>query len=304
MKNKIILTLIILFLVSGFSPLHSQGFVLKKNIIVNEDEILDNVISFGGEILIKGKVRESAVAFGGSIVVEGEVGDVVLGFGSDITLKSTAVVKGDVVSLGGFLEKEPGSLVEGDSVYFKTSEDLATLLKEGFKGIFTISLIPLFLILTAIKLFIWFILAVSLVAICPRQISFASSQIRKSFWPVFGIGFLSILIFTALLILSAILSLILIGIPIFLTLLLIGVLFKIFGRVILFHFFGESLSKALGGKNPSPMSSVVIGFLVVSFLGLIPIVGALFNFVLSILGWGVIIRTKFGNVPNWFRPSP
>ncbi|MBS3818184.1 hypothetical protein KGY73_01565 [bacterium] len=303
MNKKIIWSLTILLLGSGFTPLYSQGFVLKKDIIVNKNETQDNVISFGGEILIKGKVKESAIAFGGSIVVEGEVGDVVLGFGSDITLKSTCVVKGDVVSLGGILEKEPGSLVEGDSVYFKTSENLGALLKQGFKGIFTLSFIPLFLILTAIKLSIWFILAVSLAALFPRQISFASSQIRKSFWPVFGIGFLSILIFTALIILSALLSLILIGIPIFLTLLLVGLVLKIFGRIILFHFFGESFSKALGGKHPTPLSSVTIGFLGVSFLGLIPVLGALFNFVLSILGWGVIIRTKFGNVPNWFKQS-
>lgn len=303
MRNKIILTLIPFLALAGFLPLPGQGLVLQKDIIVNEDEVQQNVVSLGGEILIQGKVKESAISFGGSIIVEGEVGDVVLGFGSRILLKPTAVVKGDVVSLGGTLEKEPGSIIEGDSIYFKTSEEVGHILKQGLKGLFSLSFLPFFLIITAFKLFIWFILALTLAAVFPTQISFASYQIKKSFWPILGIGFLSIIIFTGLVILSALLSLILIGIPLLITLVIFGLVFKLFGRVILFHLFGQSISRALGSKNPTTVASVVVGFIIVSFIGLIPILGALFNFGLSIIGWGVIIRTKFGNVENWFRKT-
>jgi hypothetical protein len=93
---------------------------------------------------------------------------------------------------------------------------------------------------------------------------------------------------------SILLSFILIGIPILFALIIIGIVIKVFGQVILYHFFGESLSQAFGGKKPTPLLAVVLGFLLVSIVGFIPILGTLFSFVLSIIGWGVILRTKFG----------
>ncbi len=301
MKNKYLFPLIILFILSISLPLNSQGILVKKDIYVAEDEVQDNVISFGGDILIKGKVEESVVAIGGTITIEGEVGEVVFGIGSQITLKSTATIKGDVVSLGGRLEKEPGSIVDGDTVYMELEslKDVFALLGGfGFAG-----LLPLLIIIKLITLFIWFILAVLLAALFPRQLSLASSQIRRSFWPVFGTGLLAIIIFTGLVIFSVLLSFILIGIPILLALIIIGIVIKIFGQITLFYFFGESLARAFGSKQPSAFLAVFLGLILVGLIGFIPILGTLFAFVLSILGWGAVIRTKFGTTENWFRKS-
>jgi len=77
---------------------------------------------------------------------------------------------------------------------------------------------------------------------------------------------------------------------------------KFFGRVILFYFFGDSLSRAFGNKQTSPILAVILGFFLVSLISLIPIIGSpLFTSILSIIGWGVVIRTKFGTTENWFR---
>lgn len=299
MKKKI-LCLSILFLFFGLLPLQGQGVVFKKDIVVEEDEVQDNVISWGGEILVKGTVTEYAINFGGTIVIEGEVGDTVIGFGSEITITSTARVKGDVVSLGGTLDREPGAIIEGDTVFFSTSEEVARFLRDGFVGIFGLSLLPILIIFKLITLFIWFILAIILAAIFPKQISFASQRIRTSFWPVFGIGLLSIIIFTGLVVFSVFLSFILIGLPILLALIAIGVIIKIFGRVVVFYFLGDSIYSAFGRKRPSSLLAVIIGLLIFGLIGFIPIIGSLFSFVLSIIGWGVVIRTKFGSVENWF----
>lgn len=301
MKNKRMFPLILLILLLGFAPLKGEGFVVKKDIHVAEDEVQDNVISFGGDILIEGKVRESVVAFGGTIVVRGEVGDLVLGFGTEITLKSSAIIRGDVASIGGILNKEPGSVIEGDTIYFETSEDIKKFLKEGLAGVFSLTLLPLLLIIKLITVIIWLFLAVIIAALFPRQISFASSQIRKSFWSIFGIGLLSIIIFTGLIIFAALLCFILIGIPILLSLIIIGIGIKIFGRVILFYFFGESLARGFGRSKTSPILAVILGLVLVSIIGFIPVLGTLFSFCLSIIGWGVVIRTKFGTTESWFR---
>ncbi len=302
MKNKKLLPFILLLIFLIYNPLHAQTVIMKKDIFVAEDEVQENVFSFGGDIMIKGKVKESVVGFGGTITVEGEVGEVVLGFGSQITLKSSASVKGDVVAIGGTIEKEPGTTVKGDTVFFEI---------ESFKDIFGFftglrfaPLIPFLIIIKLITIFIYFILALALVAIFPKQISFASSQIRKSFWPVCGTGLLTLIIFIGLLIFAALLSLILIGIPILIALILVAIIIKIFSRVIMFFFFGESLSRAFGSKKPSPVLVVIIGLIFVEFIGFIPIISSLFFLVLSIIGWGVVIRTRFGTTKNWFRREP
>jgi hypothetical protein len=298
MRNKIALTFILFFLIFGFLPLNSQQcFTMTQDIYVAEDEEQDNVISFGGNVVIEGKVRESVVTFGGEVTISGEVGELVLGFGSNITLKSSAVIGGDVVSLGGTLEKEPGCLIQEDTVYFKGFEDLTDFLGEGFTG----ALIPMIIFFKLVSVFITFLLALLITALFPRQITLASTQIRNSFWPVVGTGLLSIIAYVGLVIFATLLSFVLIGIPILIALIIIGIIIKLFGRVVLFYFFGDSLIRAFGKGKASVFGGMILGFILVSFISFIPIFGGLLTLCLSIIGWGVVIRTKFGTTENWFK---
>ena len=302
MKNRCIYPLLILLLLAGASPALGQGFVIQKDIYVDRGEIRDTVVSFGGTIVVAGEVRQNVFAFGGNIIIEGDVGELVLGIGTKIEVKGQARIKGDLVCLGGLLEKEEGHFIGGDTIYFemKDSDDLSAFFSEGLGGMFGLSLIPLILIIKLITIFIWFILAVVVAGIFPRQISYSSSQIKAHFWPIFGTGVLSIIVFSMAIIFAALLSLLLIGIPLLIALVIIGFIIKVFGRVVLFYFLGESLARAFGNKNPGIMLSVILGFLIISFIGFIPILGSLFTLVLSIIGWGVVIRTKFGTQENWF----
>ena len=109
MKSRsALLPICLLILVWAAAPLQAQGFILKKDIHVAEDEVQDNVVTFDGTITVLGRVKENVIAFGGKIVIEGEVGKLVMGFGSEIVLKGTAKIHGDVVSIAGSLRKEMG----------------------------------------------------------------------------------------------------------------------------------------------------------------------------------------------------
>jgi len=303
MRNKKLLALGILFLLAGLLPLHSQqSFTIQKDIFVAKDEVQENVISLGGHVVVEGKVRKSVVAFGGSITISGEVGESVVGIGSAVSLKSTAHVGQDVVSLGGGLSKEPGCTINGDTVYVKAAEIGPKLFRHGFfKGIFAVPLMPLILIIKLFTLFLWFLVALAVAGIFPKQTVFASGQIRKSFWPIVGTGLLALIVFGALVIFSALLCLVLIGIPILFALFCAGLLIKLFGRVVLFTFFGESILKALNARKISPIGAAIVGLILFGFIGFIPILGFLFTSCLSIIGWGVVIRTKFGTTENWLR---
>jgi hypothetical protein len=101
-----------------------------------------------------------------------------------------------------------------------------------------------------------------------------------------------------------VLCLILIGIPIVLSLVVVGLVIKVFGRVVLLFIFGESLAAAFNKHQISPIAAVLLGLLVVGFIGFIPILGFFFSFLMGIVGWGIALRTKFGTVDNWFRRGP
>lgn len=297
MKTKSFCILLLVVLISAPSSLLAQeSYTVKKDIVVAQGEVQKNVFSLGGDILIKGKIKESVVSIGGSITVEGEVGETVLGIGSDLQLKSSSLIKADVVCIGGTLHKEPGTAIMGDTIYFKSPQDFFS------KGLFSSSrFYPYYFFFKLITSFIWLILAVVIALILPRQITYASGLIKKSFGPIIGIGLLSLIIFTALCLFSALLSFLIIGIPILLSLILLALAFKVFGNVVIFHFVGSNLSKLMGGRYPSLLLSVFLGFVLITLLTSIPVFGAVLSFILTAVAWGVAIRTKFGTTDNWFK---
>jgi hypothetical protein len=243
-------------------------------------------------------VKESIIVFGGSVVLSGEVGDSVVGFGTAITLRSSAVVNGDVASIGGKLDKEPGCVISGDTVYFKGGEVFSKLFQGSWMGF---PFMPLILILKAIAFFIWLFIALVIASLFPRQLVTASSQIRTSFGSVVSIGAAALILFIGLVIVFALLSLILIGIPFLLFLIAVAAAIKVFGEVVLFYFFGEAIGRSMRNRAPSPLAAVVIGLIVISVIKLIPILGFLFSFFLGFISWGAVIRTKFGTTENWFK---
>ena len=309
MKNKRLKGLLLAALAlvgAGFLAAGERGDRVgyKDTIVVAAGETRDNVVSFGGDIIVDGKVRKTVFALGGSITVGGEVGEAVIGLGSVITIKSTAVIRGDLVGLGGSVLKEPGFKVEGDTVYFKSSELTAKIFKEGLKGVFSVSFWPIILAFKLVNLFIWLVAGIILALAFPKQLTFAAGELRHNFWPSFGTGLLALVCFTIFVVFAAVLCLVLIGIPILMSLTAIGMAVKVFGRVVILFLFGESLAAALNKKQVTPVGGVLLGLLVFGFIGFIPVLGFLFTSVLGIFAWGITLRTKFGTVENWFRRGP
>ena len=277
----------------------------EKDITVSAGQTQDKIFSLGGHVLIEGKVREDVMVIGGSITVSGEVGQSVVGIGSHIVIKSTATIGEDLAALGGTLEKEPGCAVAGDTIYFQTRELGDRLFKDGLmEGVLSLSIIPIIIVVKLVFIFLWLIVAVMGAALLPKPIAFAAGEIRKHFWPTLGTGLLAILVFTMLVIFAAMLSFILIGIPIALALAVAGFVIKVFGRLAVFYLLGESALGALRSRSFSVMGAVLMGLLVFSAAGFVPVLGFLFTFVLNAVGWGIAIRTKFGTRENWFINKP
>lgn len=277
-----------------------------KDIHVAPGATQDKIFSLGGHVLIEGTIREDVFVIGGSVTIAGEVGQSVVGVGSRIIVKSTARIGEDLAALGGTLEKEPGCAIAGDTIYFQTREIGDKLFRDGdiFSLLFAFPIIPVIVIIKLVIIFLWLIAAVLGAALFPKPIAYAAGEVRKSFWPVFGTGLVALVVFMTLVIIAALLSVILIGIPIFLALCAAGFIVMLFGRLAVLHFLGEASLRALGSKRPGAVGAVLFGLLVFSLAGFVPILGFLFGFVMNAVGWGVAIRTKFGSMENWFQKKP
>jgi hypothetical protein len=309
MKNKKILALlafvVLIGLLSAAGAQHSGSRIgYRETIVVSADESRENIFACGADIRVEGEVRKTVFNCGGTIVVSGEVGESVVGIGSGVTLKSAAVIRGDLVVLGGTIEKEPGFRIDGDTVYISGSDITSKLFREGARGIFAFSFWPIIVIFKLVKIFIWFLLALLVASLFPKQVVFASDQIRKSFWPTFATGLVAFILFIFAVIISAVLCLLLIGIPILVALAMAGFVIKVFGRVVVFYLIGESLARSLHRERVSALGGAFLGLLVLAIIGFVPVLGFLITSFLGALGWGVAIRTKFGTKQNWFsRPE-
>ena len=305
MNKKLALSLF-LFSLAGLNLLCGQtveihkGIVVEKNIHIGPGDRQDNVVLLGGSAVIEGLIDENVVALGGQVTISGTIKGDVVGLGAKVTLKPSAVVEHDVTCIEGTLEKEPGCRIGGDTNYFRLSH-LFPKFEGGWRGFLAMSLVPFILVFKLVMVFLWFLVTLVMVNVIPHRVTFASEQIRKSFGPVLGTGVLASVIFTFLVVISILLCLVLIGLPILLALLAAQFFITIFGQVAVYHYFGESLARAFGHMKPSPLGAALLGLLLVSILTFIPFLGILVSLFLSLLVFGVAIRTKFGATENWFQ---
>jgi hypothetical protein len=310
MKKSLALALFALSALVALAPLAAPQAAraevgTQKDIRVAPGETQDKIFSLGGHVLIEGTVRDDVFVIGGSITISGEAGQSVVGIGSHIVVKSTAKIGEDLAALGGTLEKEPGCTIGGDTIYFQTRELGDKLFKDGiFQGVFSLSLIPVIVVIKLVIIFLWLIAAAVGVALFPKPIAFAAGEIRKHFWPALGTGVVASIVFTMLVLMAALLSFVLIGIPIALALAVAGFVIKVFGRLAVFYLLGESLLKALGSKKAAAMGAVLLGLFVFSLATFVPVLGFFFGLVMNAVGWGIAIRTKFGSRENWFEKKP
>lgn len=269
----------------------------KEEIIIGPQETQKNILAFGSRVVVEGRVEENVVVFGGEVAVSGEIGKSVVAFGSRVTIKSSAVIREDLVILGGTMEREPGCIIGKDTVFIPTGGKFA--LDIFRKGIF-FQLGTIYLALKLISLFFGILLTIFVAGVFPRQVYFAAGKLRSDFWPILGTGFLSMIIYAGLILLSSLLIFLIVGIPILFLLLFVGLILKVFGGTVFSYFFGESFLRALGVKKlPHLIWTALIGLILTVFLGLVPVLGFIFSLVVSLVGWGVAIRTRFGTLDNW-----
>jgi len=91
-------------------------FKAGRDITITEEQMVDNVISVGGQITVNGLVEQTVLAIAGSVV-----------------LTNKAVVRGNVIVIGGVVARGSGAMVFGDITEINAST-LSSSIASALRG--------------------------------------------------------------------------------------------------------------------------------------------------------------------------
>jgi hypothetical protein len=263
-----------------------------ENLTVEADQsYAGSVISWRGDVDIRGGFKGSIILVGGRLRLDGQVEEDVISLGADIEIGQAAVVKGDLLVIGGTLDRSPASTVNGEFFY----------LKFDLKKIET-TLMPVlsepqaFEFLMAVKIIMWLIIALIVFAVVPGRIV-GAGEIFAAYPLKIGItGILSLITLIFLLFMFIIMSFFIIGIPLLFILVIFYFIIYLFGRTVMFYFIGLKLASLFKMNRTAPALFIVFGALAYAVLKFIPILGPFALIILNIfevgIGVGFIFRKK------------
>jgi len=274
---KVIQVILIILLWSclvAFVPQNSRSasegssmITIGSDVVVKEGVEVNKAISIGGNVKVYGHVRRDAVSVGGSVYL-----------GQD------AAVEGNVVSIGGTVEREPGSRVGGEVTIVDATglkSWLSWLPKQGIAGIKEIwenigwpSSLGFFLV------------ALIIVAAMPSGIGFISFQIenntaRTIIWGIFGSGLIFPIGFFLFISIAGIFI-----IPVLIILLFCAL---ILGYIAVAQLIGKRITIIVNKPGRHILVETIIGFAALFAIGLIPIAEWFIKGIALFLGFGGVL---------------
>ncbi|MBD2199536.1 MULTISPECIES: hypothetical protein [Calothrix] len=243
-----------------------------------------NIVRFGGDVIVPpGQVLENVNAIGGDVTLQegARVTQTAIAIGGNVILEQDARVDGDAYAVGGEIITSAGATIGGAS---------GTVLENGRWGMHgrrrgTSSFVVRYLLNTAfhlINVLIGTIIGVVILMWRPNFLLNLAATINQ--YPLqsglWGLGGLF-----AVILLVIILAVSLIGIP-FLPLigLMVGVT-VVLGTLGVTLWVGERAAS----RERSPMQQFLIGVLILTLIGVIPVLGGLVLSVVNIFGFGALL---------------
>lgn len=268
------------YTLSSAQTLNGSIVLIGGNITIEKDaQVNGDIVLIGGNLNIAGSVNGEIAVIGGTLSLTHKiVGDIAL-IGSNANLSETAIVKGNITTMGGRVDQNPKAEVDGQIVnnappdIEQLSEPRVDVIVNPFGEIFSVMLKALGMAIVAL------LLTLFLDAPIKRVGDYALAQP----FVAASVGLLAIFISTLL----------------FWTILPIFVIFCawVLGVVAIGQEVGRRFVQAIN-QSWQPIFSTAFGtfllVLVVGFAGLIPCIGWVFKFALALVGIGSVMMTRFG----------
>lgn len=272
------------------------------------DTLNDDLVVFGGNVTIEedSLVEGSIVVFGGNVTMDGTMeGDLVI-FGGAGSLGPKSVVEGDLVTVGGSVSRAEGSVVKGDITNEPAIQIPAPVIP-NVPSVPDVPNVPETPIMVNNFNPVWdafgtLVFAVIMGALAMLLALFLQPQMERMTQAIVGqpvmaggVGLMTLVIAPFALLLMVV-TIILIPVAV-LAVILLGAAW-VFGTVSIGMEVGERFTRAIN-QTWAPVLTTGFGtfllFLVVGGIGLIPCVGWVPEFLVSLVGIGAAVLTVFGS---------
>lgn len=291
-------SLALVFLLTGTVVCLTQSVTESdENTLVIESSPDMEIISFSKRVVVKKEAKEVLV-FGADVVIEGRVEGDVAAIGGSVIQREGAYIGGDVIVFGGKYTPDSGDPLRGankQTIIFAAYEEEFRNFAQNPLDLFSPSFTIAFVALRVISLLFWFLMSLGFTTIAPGAVSRAVSRLNLSSAKVIAIGFFTfiganVLLFAGLTALPNYINAVLVGMAV-LTL----ALAYVFGRVALHVCFGKLIQKyLLSDRNRSEALSILLGVLAWTVLLSIPYVWTFALLALFSAGIGLVLTARSG----------
>jgi hypothetical protein len=257
------------------------------------------LVAIGRDLVIDGDALSDVAALSGSVEVSGHVaGDVVL-LSGDAHLSPAARVDGDVFALGGRVDAAPGARIGGRSVSYPTASSVWLTLIEGpTLGLSAFS--PVVLGAKVALLAAWALLVLLFFAASGREVLGTAESVRQEPFRSFFTGLTGVITLFLTAVFFGAFAGALVGLPLLIVVVLLGLVLKLWGSVAVFYALGDWLARHLLHRRARPLNAATGGLLVLGLLKFLPWVGDWTWTVVTFIGVGAALSTKFGRREPWF----
>lgn len=303
MKQKILWALIFTALALALmAPLSSRAappgrVIVGGSFTLQSGETLEeDLIIVGGNVTLEegSRVEGDIFLLGGRLEVYGQVEGDILAAGGALTLGSSAVIAGDVTLGGGVLNRLSGAIIEGK---LNLENDLP-LRNTSFDGLWA----PLRWWFNSVWNVIWYLglsfalaaLAVLVMMFFERQTENATRTLVQQPAISMGLGCLTLVVLPLAV---AILALTICLLPAGLVALLAAGVAIALGWIALGYEVGRRLASLVQRQWAPPFAAGIGTFFLVALAGLlnlIPCIGWVYTTLVSAMGIGAVLLTRFG----------
>jgi hypothetical protein len=258
------------------------------------------LVAIGRDISVEGEALADVAALEGSVDISGKVDGNVIVLRGDARLAPTARVVGDVFVVGGTIRAAHGAQTGGRLVSYPNAPNAWLTLLEGPSiGLGFASRLVLGAKLALVAA--WAALLLLFFAASGRQLIETAEGVRREPFRSFFVGLTGVvcLVLTALFFTAFARGLL--GAPFVVLIVLLGLVLKLWGTVAVFYALGEWLSRRVFRRRFQPLNAATIGLLVLGAVKFLPWLGVLAWYVVSLIGVGATLSTKFGRSEPWFE---
>lgn len=262
----------------------------------------EQVVALSRDLVVRGECRKGAAVVGGSATVSGRVGGDLVVVGGDARLEAGARIDGDVFTFGGTVQSAPDVTIGGRSVAYPTAPSTWLMLVEGP----SLGLDPASPAVLGTKLALlaaWLLVVLLLLATNRVPLRETARLAGEESFRCFFVGLTGVLGMVLLLVLFSSLVGAVIGVPLVVLVALFALLLKLWGTAAVFLAFGQFLLERVGRRRALPLTAALVGLGVLGVLKLLPWVGIWVWTVITLIGVGATLVSKFGRLEPWLEPT-